>query len=143
MSQEANSKADTRSFLSGDTFASYAVVTFMTAGSAQGGPFIRAWQTDTQAIIGVAQRGASATGEAIAVTLAGPTAKCLANASISAGAIVGPATDAAGRIMERPNPGTVTTFMVPTIGIALEAGSLTNATVEVLLQPVSTRPSDG
>ena len=131
MAQEASGKADTRTFLAGDTFGAYAVVSFMTAGSGQTAPFVRAHITETAYIIGVAQRGASATGEAIQVVLPGPTVKVVANASVSAGAIVGPATDAAGRVIERALP-TTNTAIVPVLGLALFSTD-TNGTLEVML----------
>jgi hypothetical protein len=141
MSQQTSGKADVKSFLAGDTMGSGVVVTFMTAGA--DGIFVRPWLTDTAVILGVTMQAASATGEALDVMLAAPTVKCrVGSADIAAGAIVGPETGNAGAIITRANPGTVTTFMVPTLGIALEAGSLTSI-IEVLLQPVSTRPSDG
>ena len=73
---------------------------------------------------------------AIDVLLAAPTVKCLINAYISAGALVGIATDAAGRIVERGQAAT-TTAHVPILGIALQNGGTTNALVEVMLQPFS------
>lgn len=132
MAQQATGKADVRTFLSGETFGAGAVVSFMTAGT--NAPFIRYHNTDLTGIIGVALNAASVTGEAIDVLLAGPTAKCLINASISAGAVVGVATDAAGRIVERGQAAT-TTAQVPILGIALQNGAATNALVEVLLNP--------
>lgn len=141
MSQQTTGKADSKSFLAGDTMPAYSVVTFMTAGS--NAVFVRPWLTDTAVILGVTLQAASATGEAVEVILAAPTVKCLVGSvDIAAGDIVGPQTANTGAITTRANPGTVTTFMVPTLGIALEAGSVSSI-IEVLLQPVSTRPSDG
>ena len=134
MAQEVSGKGDVKSFLAGDTLTAGAVLRFMTVGANAG--FVSYHATDTQYIIGVALRGASLTGEAIPVLLAAPTVKCNANASISAGSLVGVATDAAGRIVERGQAAT-TTGHVPIVGIALNVGQLTNASVEVLLQPFS------
>lgn len=141
MSQFVSGKGDVKSVLSGDTFGAGAVLTI--DGASTTGLHVTYWATDTSVILGVALSGASATGQAIDMLLAAPTAKCIANAAITAGDIVGPATDAAGRIATRANPGTVTTFMVPVIGVALAGASVTSEVIEVLLQPVSTRPSDG
>ena len=134
MAQGASAKGTVRTFLSGETFGAGAVLSIMTAGT--NAPFVRYHNTDTTYVLGVALNAASVTGEAIDVLLAGPSVKCLINASISAGALVGVATDAAGRIMERGQAAT-TTAMLPILGIALEAGGATNALVEVVLQPFS------
>lgn len=135
MAQQVTGKGTVRTFRAGETLTANAVVTFMTAGAIS--PFIRYWQTDTQHVLGIAMQSASTTGESIDVLLGAPTVKLLANASISAGAIVGPATDAAGRIMERGQAAT-TTAQVPVIGIALETAGATNVSIEVLLEPFST-----
>lgn len=140
MGQNVSGKGDVKSFAAGDSLSAYRVVTFDSQSNT--GIHIVPWVTDTQVIIGVTLGPASFTGEAVDVLLAAPTAKVMCNLSVSAGTIVGPATDGAGRVVERANPGTVTTFMVPTLGIALEAGD-TNSVIEVLLQPLSQRPSDG
>lgn len=133
MAQENSARADRRTFLAGDTFPAYAVLAIMTAGT--DAPYAYAWITSTSAFIGIAQKAASVTGEAIEVILAGPTVKCIANASISAGAIVGPATAAAGRVMERALTGTQTVY-THVIGVAMENfGSATGTVGEVLLQP--------
>lgn len=134
MAQQTTGKADVKTFLAGETMAAYAVVTYMTLGT--NGIFVRPWQTDTQFVIGVTMSPASTTGESLEIILAAPSVKCNANASISAGSIVGPATDAAGRIVERGQAAT-TTAHVPILGLALQTGTLTNSVVEVLLQPFS------
>ena len=134
MAQFVSGKGTVKTFLSGETFGAGAVLSPMTAGT--NALFVRYHNTDTTYIIGVALNAASVTGEAVDVLLAGPTAKCLINASISAGALVGIATVAAGRIMERGQAAT-TTGMLPILGIALQAGGATNALVEVLLEPFS------
>lgn len=135
MSQQVTGKSNVRTFLAGDTLTANAVVTFMTSGTQ--GHFCRPWQTATQAILGVTNGPASATGESVEVVLDG-TMKVLANTSISAGAFVGPATDAAGRILEIGQAAT-TTANRPHLGIALESVSNTSSLVEVLLQPYSRR----
>ena len=141
MSQNVSGKGDVRTFLSGDTLQSGVVVAY--GGASTTGIFVDPWLTDTQVIIGVTLNGASLTSEAVSVLLAAPTAKTrVGSIDIVAGDIVGPQTANSGQITTRANPGTVTTFMVPTLGIALEAGSVSSI-IEVLLQPVSTRPSDG
>lgn len=86
------------------------------------------WNTTTAMIIGVTLEDSRQTGQAIAVALGG-TVKVLCNASVSAGAIVGPDTNT-GAIIERANAATNT---AKTLGIALEAGS-TNSVIEVALQ---------
>ena len=134
MAQNVSAKGTVKTFLSGETFGAGATVSPMTAGT--NALFVRYHNTDTTYILGVALNAASVTGEAIDVLLVGPTAKCLINASISAGSLVGIATDAAGRIVERGQAAT-TTAMVPILGIALQNGAATNALVEVLLQPFS------
>lgn len=140
MSQQISGHADTRSFAAGDTLTAFRVVTF--GGNSTTGIHVDPWATDTQAILGVTLDDASATGNSVPILLAAPTMRVSCFASVSAGAIVGPATAGAGQIVERANPATVTTAMVPTLGIALEAGS-TNSVIEILLQPESTRPSTG
>lgn len=88
------------------------------------------WNTSTANILGVSLDNVS-TGGALAVRYQGRV-KLICNASVSAGAIVGPATSTAGYITERANPATTTTAFQKVIGIALQAGS-TNAVIEVLL----------
>ena len=134
MSQDVYAGWPRKSFRAGDTLTAGAVLRFMTAGANAG--FVSYHATDTQYIIGVALNAASATGEAVNVLLAGVTVKCNANASISAGSLVGVATDAAGRIVERGQAAT-TTGQVPILGIALDRGQLTNSAVEVLVQTFS------
>lgn len=88
------------------------------------------WATQTSNILGVALDTANPSS-GVAVILNG-TAKCLCFASVSVGAIVGPATDGSGKIQERGNPATTTTLEQKTLGIALESGS-TDGTIEVAL----------
>jgi len=139
MAQEMSGKGDVRTFIAQETLTANAAVRIVTTTA--DGPWITYLNTSTGMVIGLTLRGASATGEAVPVLLSAPVGKALANASISAGAIVGLATDAAGRVTERANPATVTTVMVPILGIALQSAGATGATFEVLLQPVSTRPA--
>lgn len=140
MSQSVSGKGDVKGFQAGTLLTAFRVVTY--GGASTTGIFVDAWATDTQGIIGVTLSGASVTGEAVDILMAAPTAKVSCAASVSSGALVGPSTDGSGQVVERPNPGTVTTFMVPVLGIALQAGSA-NSIIEVLLEPNSTRPSDG
>lgn len=94
------------------------------------------WVTSTSAILGVtldfAESGASVPVE----SRAGCIVKAYVAANITAGQVVGPATDGAGGITPR-TLGTVTSH-VPTLGIALESGSV-GSNIEVLLQPVNIR----
>ena len=87
------------------------------------------WLTQTANILGVsADASGSQTGAGLPVVIAG-TAKCVCFASVSVGAIVGPATDSS-RITERANGATQT---AKSLGIALESGS-TDSSIEVMLQ---------
>jgi len=86
--------------------------------------------TSTSNIIGVVLKDADSADNNVSVVSLG-SVKCLCSASISAGAIVGPAT-ASGQIVARPNSSTVTTASLKTLGVALEAGSA-NQYIEVLL----------
>ena len=139
MSQQATGKADVRSFLAGDTMPAGAVVTLMTAPVSGQAPTVRAWLTSTSVIVGVSLSGASSTGEAIDVLLAAPTVKCnVGSVDIAFGDIVGPETANAGDIITRANPTTVTTALLPTLGIALEAGSVSSI-IEVMLMPTNQR----
>ena len=139
MAQFNSAKGTVKTFRAGDTLTAGLVVAH--GGASTTGVHVDRWLTDTSVIIGVCLGAASLTGEAVDILLAAPTCKALVLTDVAAGDIVGPATAGTG-IVPRANPGTVTTFMVPTLGIALEAGSVSSL-VEVLLQPVSTRPSDG
>lgn len=132
MAQSVSGKGDVKSFLAGDTLGSFRVV--MHGGASTTGIFVDPYLTQTAHVIGITLGGASVTGEAIEVLLAGPTAKVTCNASVSAGALIAVATDAAGRVIESANPATVTTRLVPIIGISLEAGD-TNSVIEILLNP--------
>ena len=141
MSQMQSGKGDVLSCRAGETLTAFSVVT-IDSGSTTG-LHVTPWVTDTQVIIGVCLSGASSTGESVDVLLAAPTSKVrVGSVDIAAGDLVGPQTDNAGQITTRANPGTVTTAMVPSLGIALAAGSVSSI-IEVLLQPLSQRPSDG
>lgn len=130
MAQSSSGKGDVKSFQAGDTLAAFRVVTF--GGASTTGIFVDPWATSTSQVFGVTLGGASATGEAVDILLASPTAKVSCFASVSSGALVGPATAGAGQIVERANPLTVTTRLVNVLGISLEAGD-TNSVIEVLL----------
>lgn len=88
------------------------------------------FQTSSAAIIGVSEALCDS-GAACSVIVNG-TAKVACNASVPAGSLVGPATDASGLITPR-TVNTATTFP-PILGVALESGS-TNSVIEVLLSP--------
>lgn len=136
-------KAEVATFRAGDTLTAGLVVVF--GGNSTTGIHVdRADGTLTAAglMIGVTLGGASQTGEAVDILLAAPIAKVQCALSVSAGAIVGPGTGAGGQIVERANPGTVTTILLPTLGMALEAGD-TNSVISVLLMPTNISPSDG
>lgn len=130
MAQSASRYGDVKSFAAGDTLGAFRVVTF--GGASTTGIFVDPWATSTGFVLGITIGPASFTGEAVPVLLMGPTAKASCFASVSSGALVGPATGGAGQIMERANPNTVTTQLLPILGIALEAGD-TNSVIEVLL----------
>ena len=130
MAQSSSGKGDVKSFAAGDTLAAFRVVTF--GGASTTGIFVDPWATSTSFVFGVTLSPASFTGEAVDVLLAAPTAKASCFASVSSGALVGPATAGAGQIVERANPNTVTTRLTGLLGIALEAGD-TNSVIEVLL----------
>lgn len=130
MAQSASGKGDVKSFAAGDTLGAFRVVTF--GGASTTGIHVDPWATSTSFVLGITLGPASFTGEAVDVLLMGPTAKASCFASVSAGALVGPATAGAGQIVERANPNTVTTQLVSILGISLDAGD-TNAVIEVLL----------
>lgn len=143
MAFSVQGKGDVASFRAGDSLAAGVVVTF--GGNSTTGIHVdRADGTGTNIgfVLGVALSGASSTGEVVDILLAAPIAKVQCALSVSAGAIVGPGTGAGGAIVERANPGTVTTVLLPTLGMALEAGD-TNSVISVLLMPTIISPSDG
>ena len=125
MSQHTPGK--TRSFKSGAGSLSSARVVGLSAANT-----VTYWATSTSMIVGVTYDEAQQSDAAISVILDG-TAKVTCFASVSAGAIVGPATDGSGKVRERTNPATTTTAFEKTIGMALEAGS-TDSVIEVALQ---------
>lgn len=143
MAFSVQAKGDVASFRAGDTLAAGVVVAF--GGNSTTGIHVDRCDgtlTNIGLPMGVALSGASATGEVVDIILAAPIVKVQCNLSVSAGAIVGPGTGAGGQIVERPNPGTVTTVLLPTLGMALEAGD-TNSVISVLLLPTLISPSDG
>lgn len=93
------------------------------------------WATNTMAILGVSMENVSTNGSVPVATHYGDIIQVVCDASVSAGAFVGPAT-ATGGIVERSFIGTATTFNYPLLGIATEAGS-TNSVIQVQLQPQS------
>lgn len=113
-----------RSFKAGASISANRVVGVSAANT------VTQWATGTSNIAGVSLDFADSDA-ACPIVLDG-TARVVCFASVSVGAIVGPATDGAGKIQERANPTTVTTAEVKTLGIALESGS-TDGTIEVLL----------
>jgi hypothetical protein len=119
------------SFVAGASIPAYTVVELSADNRT-----VANWTATTAAgvagmIIGVTKDVASA-GQGIGVVIGG-TARVLCNASISAGAIVGPVSATAGLIQAVTLPTTVTGVWPNTLGIALESGS-TNAVIDVLLQ---------
>lgn len=124
MSQESNQIV--KSFKANETIPAYAIVHLLTDST------IEVWDTVTSKVIGVS-RDLTQPGAAAAVVIGG-TARVLCNASISAGAIVGPTNTNTGSIVERGATNTSTSDFARILGIALENGS-TNAVVEVLIQP--------
>jgi len=124
MSQESNQVV--KSFMAGASIPSYAVVGMQTDST------VITWAATATMLIGVS-RDVASTGGAVSIVIGG-TARVLCNASISAGAIVGPTNTNTGAIVERGGTNSSTQDAVKTLGIALENGS-TNAVIEVLLQP--------
>lgn len=117
----------------GKTISLRAGASTITAGMvvvATGAKAVGVFATSTSNILGVALDTANPSA-GVAVILDG-TAKVICFASVSVGAIVGPATDGSGKVAERGNPATVTTLEQKTLGIALESGS-TDGTIEVAL----------
>lgn len=114
------------SFKGNATLSAYRVVARSAANE------VGNWSTQSSSILGVTMEDSKATGSAVAIVLGG-IAKAVCNASVTAGQIVGPATDGSGAIVERANPNTTTTAFSKTLGIALEAGS-TNSVIRVALQ---------
>lgn len=92
--------------------------------------------TSSSAILGVTLDFADSGATVPVETRPGHIAKVYVAANVAAGDVVGPATDGAGGITPRAL-GTVTSH-IPTLGIALEAGSV-GSNIEVLLQPVNIR----
>lgn len=109
------------SLLAGGSLTAHRVVGVSAANT------VTFWATQTSNILGVTLDFADS-GAAAAIVLDG-TAKCVCFASVSVGAIVGPATDGSGKIQERANGATQT---AKTLGIALESGS-TDGTIMVAL----------
>lgn len=83
--------------------------------------------TITSNLLGITQNNASATGEAVGITING-TSKVTAGASITAGDPVGAQTGGTGKAV------TVATTTTAGIGIALVSGS-TNSVIEITVQP--------
>lgn len=124
MSQHTPGKV--RSYKAGATLSTARVVGLSAANT------VTYWATSTSMIQGVTYEDSKQSDDAIAIILDG-TARVTCFASVSAGAIVGPATDGSGRVRERANPLTTTTAFEKTLGVALEAGS-TDSVIEVALQ---------
>lgn len=111
-----------------DTIPAFAVVAL---GATR---LVAAWVTSTSHILGVSEALADS-GAACSVIVSG-TAKVKCNASVPAGSLVAPVTDAAGAIKAVTTASLTTTAYPRTLGIALESGS-TNSVIEVLLQPAN------
>lgn len=130
---------DTReSFMASASVPAYGVVA--VAAPSGGQQRCQVWATTTtHHIIGVAQDNASTDGVVPVATRHGDICKVICNASVSAGAIVGPTNTLTGAIVERAlltSASTMTIF--PRLGIALQSGS-TNSVIDVLLQIDNTR----
>lgn len=128
MSQFSNEVVKT--FLCAASVPAYTVVELATEGS------IINWTATTAAgvagmIVGVSKDNGS-TNTALGIVIGG-SARARCNASISAGALVGPVTGTSGLIQAVAMPTTVTGVWPNTLGIAVEPGS-TNAVIEILLQ---------
>lgn len=108
-----------------DTIPAFAVV------ASSGNHLAGIWVTSTSMILGVSEALADS-GAACSVIVSG-TAKVGCFASVPAGSLVTPATDAAGYIKAVTSASLTTTAYPKILGIALENGS-TNSVIEVLLQ---------
>ncbi len=88
--------------------------------------------TQTSQILGVSIDDNKQAGSAIAIQLNG-IARVVCNASVTAGELVGPVTDSAGKIGEVNDALTTTAALLKVLGIALEAGS-TDSVIRVAIQ---------
>jgi len=96
---------------------------------------VKVWDTSTSLIIGVSTTEHSATGEAVAVAIAG-TAKIMAGENISVGSIITAQTGTGKAVTGVKEFVQSTTSAPRAVGIALESAS-TGALVEVLLFPLN------
>jgi len=87
--------------------------------------------TSSVAIIGISGNYADS-GASVPVIVDG-VAKCVCNASIGFGDLVGLATDAAGKVKSLNGINNTASTMIPLIGIALETGTSTSL-IPVALQ---------
>lgn len=90
------------------------------------------WATQTSQILGVSVEENRGAGSALPVQLDG-IAKVVCNASVTAGELVGPVTDASGKVAEVNDVLTSTAALLKVLGVALEAGS-TDSVIRVSLQ---------
>ncbi len=116
------------------SFAAQRTLTAGLVAAAAGANQASLWLTSTSHILGVVDDTQINSDGAVPIVIGG-TARVTCGASVSVGAIVGPAS-AAANVIERAVPNTVTSQMHKTLGIALQSGS-TNASIEVLLQIVN------
>jgi hypothetical protein len=90
------------------------------------------WATQTTQILGVTLQDSKQTGSAVPVVLDG-LVKLTCLGSVTAGELVGPATDAAGKIAEVNDVLTSTAALLKVCGVAMENGS-TDSVILVALQ---------
>lgn len=125
------------SFMASGSVPAYGVVAIAAPSSGQ--QRVQVHATTTMHIVGVAQENASDGGYVPVSTRFGDICRVICNASVSAGAIVGPTNTTTGAIVERALLTSASTMSVyPRLGIALESGS-TNSVIDVLLQIDNTR----
>jgi hypothetical protein len=90
------------------------------------------WATQTSQILGVTSESCKAANSAVAVQLDG-IAKVVCNASVTAGELVGPVTDASGKVADVNDVLTSTSALLKVLGVALENGS-TDSVIKVAIQ---------
>ena len=131
-----------KSFRATETIPAFVVV---SAAATNAAAEAERWDTVTGAILGISKTYAE-TGGAVVVVIAG-AARCLAVASISAGALLTPDTTAAGSFgyasettqnVALAAASLTNNVIAPLLGIAL-SNATASGTVQVLLQPHTRR----
>lgn len=122
MSQVSNQVV--KSFVANLSIPAYTIVSRAATSAAEVTPV---W-TATSMIVGVAQQNAS-TGDSIPIVIGG-TAKVICNTSISAGALVGPATGTGFGVAVAAT--FTSTALFKHVGLANQGGS-TNSVIEVII----------